>query len=232
MLAALTVLPAALSRLGRAHRPPSRRERANPREPGAAPRGFWASWGQRDPTPPWPGALAGLAIMLVLAAPVLALRLGNSDAGNNPPSDTTRQAYDLIAKGFGPGSNGPLEVVASLPQVGDRAALARVAGTLKATANVASVSPARLNPSGQTAVFNVYRAARRSRWPRPNLCTRCVKTVLPAGRAQHRPRPCSSGASRPPRSTSRACCPASCLCSSASSCCSPRCCCSWCSARW
>ena len=54
--------------------------------------------------------------MLALASPALALRLGNSDAGNNPPAQTTRQAYDLLAKGFGPGFNGPLQVVASLPR--------------------------------------------------------------------------------------------------------------------
>ena len=60
-------------------------------------------------------------------APALALRLGNSDAGNNPPSSTTRQAYDLLAKGFGRGFNGPLQVVASLPHAGDTAALASIA---------------------------------------------------------------------------------------------------------
>ncbi len=179
MLAALTVLPAALSRLGARIGRPSRRERANPREPGAAPRGFWASWANSIQRHPWPGALAGLAIMLVLATPVLALRLGNSDAGNNPPSDTTRQAYDLIAKGFGPGSNGPLEVVASLPRAGDSAALASVAGTLKATANVANVSPARLSPSGQTAVFNVYPRSAPQSLATTELVHSLRGTVLP-----------------------------------------------------
>ena len=88
----------------------------------------------------------GLLIMLTLASPVLALRLGNSDAGNNPPNQTTRQAYDLLAKGFGPGFNGPLQVVASLPSANDAAALASVAGALRATSDVASVSPAAAEP--------------------------------------------------------------------------------------
>ena len=52
--------------------------------------------------------------MLTLASPALALRLGNSDAGNNPPNQTTRQAYDLLARGFGPGFNGPMQLVANL----------------------------------------------------------------------------------------------------------------------
>jgi len=48
--------------------------------------------------------------MLVLAIPVLSLRLGSSDAANDPASTTTHQAYDLLATGFGPGFNGPLEL--------------------------------------------------------------------------------------------------------------------------
>ena len=179
MLAALTVLPAALSRIGPRIGRPSRRERKHPPEPGAEPRGFWASWANTIQRHPWPGAVAGLAIMLVLAAPVLALRLGNSDAGNNPPSDTTRQAYDLIAKGFGPGSNGPLAVVAGLPRAGDSAALAGVADKLKATANVASVSPARLSPSGRTAVFNVYPRSSPQSLATAELVHTLRGTVLP-----------------------------------------------------
>ena len=179
MLAALTVLPAALSRLGPRIGRPSRRERKHPREPGAAPHGFWASWANTIQRHPWPGTVAGLAIMLVLAAPVLALRLGNSDAGNNPPSDTTRQAYDLIAKGFGPGSNGPLAVVAKLPHAGDGAALAQVADTLKATGNVASVSPPRMSPTGQTAVFNVYPHSSPQSLATTELVHSLRETVLP-----------------------------------------------------
>jgi putative drug exporter of the RND superfamily len=181
MLAALTVLPALLSRYGeriakgRSGRRLSRASRggastvaggASAAAAGAgsasgsagasAPSGFWARWSGMIERHPWPGAIAGLAIMLVLASPALALRLGNSDAGNNPPNQTTRQAYDLLAKGFGPGFNGPLLVVASLPQKNDAGALAQVAATLGQQHDVASVSPARISPSGETAVFDVY----------------------------------------------------------------------------
>jgi RND superfamily putative drug exporter len=159
MLASLTVLPAALSLLGQRIGRSSRRERARAPEPGTEPaesRGCWASWAQIIKRHPWPGAVAGLAIMLVLVVPAFSLRLGNSDAGNDPTSQTTRQAYDLIAMGFGPGSNGPLQVVAALPHAGDTAVVASVASALKQTPNVVSVSPARISPNGQTAVFNVY----------------------------------------------------------------------------
>jgi RND superfamily putative drug exporter len=156
MLASLTILPAALSLIGPRVGRRSRRERATAPKPGAEQRGFWVWWSQIITRHPWAGAIAGLTIMLVLAVPALSLRLGNSDAGNDPTSQTTRQAYDLIAKGFGPGSNGPLLVVAALPHAADTAAVTSLATALKQTANVASVSPARISPNGQTAVFNVY----------------------------------------------------------------------------
>jgi RND superfamily putative drug exporter len=157
MLAALTILPALLMRFGeRIARPGRRASRRGESAQARDARGLWARWAGLIQRHPWPGAVAGLAIMLTLAAPALALRLGNSDAGNNPPSSTTRHSYDLLAKGFGRGFNGPLQVVASLPHAGDSAAVTAIASTLRASADVASVSPARLSPNGQTAVFLVY----------------------------------------------------------------------------
>ena len=114
--------------------------------------------------------------MLVLAAPALALRLGNSDAGNNPPNDTTRQAYDLIAKGFGPGSNGPLEVVASLPHAGDSAALATRRGRAEGDGERRErLARAREPQRPDRGVQRLPPQPRRSRWPQPNLSTRCGK---------------------------------------------------------
>ena len=52
--------------------------------------------------------MAGLGIVLLLAAPTLSMRLGFTDAGNDPAGTQTRQAYDLLSEGFGPGFNGPL----------------------------------------------------------------------------------------------------------------------------
>jgi RND superfamily putative drug exporter len=157
MLAALTILPAVLSRFGDRIARPGRRARAS----GEAfevrdARSMWSRWSRVIQRHPWPGAVVGVAIMLTLAAPALALRLGNSDAGNNPPSSTTRHAYDLLATGFGAGVNGPLQVVVSLPRAGDAAATSTIAASLRGVADVASVSPARLSPDRATAVFDVY----------------------------------------------------------------------------
>ena len=85
-----------------------------------------------------PLALAGLAILLVLAVPVFSLRLGVADAGNDPTSQTTRRAYDLLASGFGPGSSGPLLVVAEIDGPEQRAAIDRLATDLAGDAGRAA----------------------------------------------------------------------------------------------
>jgi RND superfamily putative drug exporter len=151
MLASLTVLPAMLGRFGERV---GRRRRA----PAAAPErtGFWARWARLVHRHPWPAAIAGLAIMLVVAAPALSMRMGVSDAGNDPAGTTTRKAYDLLAEGFGQGFNGPLEVVAQLPRTGDGAALGAITTALRKTPDVVSVAAPSVSSSGDTAVYQVF----------------------------------------------------------------------------
>jgi putative drug exporter of the RND superfamily len=153
MLAALTVLPVLLSRFGERI---GRRRRRRIRSGAGSPSGWWGRWAGVVHRRPWPAAVAGLAIMLVLAAPALSLRFGSSDAGNDPTSLTTRKAYDLLGEGFGKGFNGPLQLVAQLPRHDDRAALGAIARTVRKAPNVASVSPPLISPAGDTAVFSVY----------------------------------------------------------------------------
>jgi putative drug exporter of the RND superfamily len=150
MLASLTALPALLSRFG--ERVARDRRRARPRTGG----GFWERWAVAVRRRPWPAAVAGLAIMAVLASPVFAMRLASSDAGNDAPGTTTRKAYDLLAEGFGPGFNGPLQVVVSEPQAGTAPAAARVAKAVASDPDVASVSPAQMSPNGKTAVLSAF----------------------------------------------------------------------------
>jgi RND superfamily putative drug exporter len=152
MLAALTMLPVLLARFGER----IARRRRDARKTGAGTGRFWPRWAALIQRHPWAGLFAGLVIMLALAAPVLGLRLGTSDAGNDPTTTTTRAAYDLVAKGFGPGSNGPLQVVASLPRPDDTPAVTRITDTLAATGNVASVAPPHTSADGRTVAFDVY----------------------------------------------------------------------------
>jgi putative drug exporter of the RND superfamily len=154
MLAALTVLPVLLARFGErigGHARAGARGSAS-----ASKQAFWPRWAALVSRNPWPALLAGLAILLVLATPALSLRLGQSDAGNDPTSLTSRRAYDLLAKGFGAGFNGPLQVVAKLPSGADAKALGQVSAGLRRVRGVASVSPPALSPRGSTAVYQVF----------------------------------------------------------------------------
>jgi RND superfamily putative drug exporter len=156
MVAALTALPALLSRFGDRVGRPGRRERRRGAPRRAAADGFWPRWARVVQRNPWPATLAGLAIMAVLAAPVFSMRLASSDAGNNPTHDTTRKAYDLLAEGFGKGFNGPLQIVTQLPNAGDTAALSQVSATVAGDADVASVGAPQISPEGRTAVFSAF----------------------------------------------------------------------------
>jgi putative drug exporter of the RND superfamily len=139
VLAAVTLLPALLGVFGM--RVLSRRQRRQlaARAPAHGATGMWARWASSLERRPAIFAAAAAAVMLVLAVPVLSLRLGSSDQGNDPSSTTTRQAYDLLAGGFGPGFNGPLLLVAQTSSPADVAAVRTLEAGLPKVADVTSV---------------------------------------------------------------------------------------------
>ncbi len=95
---------------------------------------IWHRWGTYVQRHAALLTIGGLAIVLALALPVLSLRLGFVDAGNDPAGTQTRQAYDLVAKGFGPGSNGPFVLAIQLPAGGDANDLTKLARRARADA--------------------------------------------------------------------------------------------------
>ena len=95
-------------------------------------------------------ALAGAAVLILLTLPVLGLRYGFPDEGNDPDGSSTRGAYELVSRGFGPGSTGPLLVVAEEPS-----GLERVAERMRGEDGVTFVSPIRRSPDGRAAFFSV-----------------------------------------------------------------------------
>ena len=98
----------------------------------------WSRVIQRNP---WKSALGGLVVLVLLAVPLFGLRLGFSDEGNYAEDTTTRQAYDLLAEGFGPGYNGPLVLATELPAGTDPSVLQEITDAVAATPGVATVSP-------------------------------------------------------------------------------------------
>jgi putative drug exporter of the RND superfamily len=153
MLASLTLLPAVLSLVGRwinKLRLPGRHlERSATRSPR------WSRWAQFVQHHPWLTMVISAGLLVTLAIPAWSLRLGASDAGNNPTSSTTRQAYDLLANGFGPGFNGPLVLVAQLSPSGDTKVVDELSDVIRADPEVIQVSPPQLNPTRDTAVIQV-----------------------------------------------------------------------------
>ena len=182
LAASITLLPALLgffgSRVGQAGKLArlfSRRRR--PERPRL---GFWTRWVGGLQRHPVVAATAAGVLMLALAAPVLWLRLGSSDTGNNPTSFTTKRAYDLLAKGFGPGFNGPLSLVVKLPHAGDTATLDAFSAAVRRTPDVAAVAPPRLSPSGDAAVISVYPSTSPQSATTTALVKRLRNVVLPA----------------------------------------------------
>ncbi|MGW0560775.1 MMPL family transporter [Streptomyces sp. NPDC003016] len=178
--ASVSLLPALLSLIGA--RALGRRERRQLTEHGPQPdlpTGFAARWSAFvERRPKLLGAVAAV-VMLVLALPTLSLHLGTSDQGNNPASTTTRAAYDLLAEGFGPGSNGPLTLVAEVDGADDRAAMDALEGAVRTTEGVASVSPVTYNGSGDTAALTVVPQSSPQSQDTSELVDRLRDSVLP-----------------------------------------------------
>jgi RND superfamily putative drug exporter len=156
MIASLTLLPALLTIAGR------RVDRL--RIPGLGKRrpigeielSRWYRWSATIQRHPVIAMLLSGGLLIVLCIPALSLRLGSSDAGNDPAGTTTRNAYDLLAEGFGPGFNGPFQVVAKLPSKGEDAVLVSLRRDIEDQPGVASVTPPSLNPGKDVGVIQVY----------------------------------------------------------------------------
>jgi RND superfamily putative drug exporter len=112
-------------------------------------------WSRQIQKRPWLMAGLSLAVLLTIAIPTLSIRLGVADQGNDPTSQTTRRAYDLLAKGFGPGSNGPVLLAADFTGSTNAVSVGRFADTIRTDPDVAFVAPARVNAAGDAAVVSV-----------------------------------------------------------------------------
>jgi putative drug exporter of the RND superfamily len=125
-------------------------------------------------------AVAGAAVLIGLTAPVLGLRYGFPDEGNNPSGSTTREAYDLISRGFGSGANGPLLLVAELPDRGSASQLDTLAERLQATPGVGFTTPPRVSPDGEAAVLSVVPETAPQDQATTDLVERLRDEVIPA----------------------------------------------------
>jgi RND superfamily putative drug exporter len=157
MTAALTLMPALLSKIGGRVKPA---KSGNGGGADLADReiGFAARWSRFVARRPLPVAVLALAVLIALALPATHIRLATSDASTYKKDDTTRVAYDLLKQGFGPGFNAPLLLAVELPRAGDQAALQQIGDALRGQQGIAQVLPPQPNRSGDTATMIAYPA--------------------------------------------------------------------------
>jgi RND superfamily putative drug exporter len=159
MAAALTLFPALLGYLGRRidrlRVLPTRRSVDIAVGGHVVPSRAWLRWGRIVERHRILAGLAGVAVLLTLAAPFIGVRFGFPDAGNDREGTSSRQAYDMLAEGFGRGASGPLLLSADLGRGGDESALRALTTALENTPGVAAVTPPRANRAGDTAVITV-----------------------------------------------------------------------------
>jgi putative drug exporter of the RND superfamily len=185
VFAALTLLPALLGIVGGLV--PRRRERRALKEGKLTlnvESPVWVRWtnamGKR------PAVFAGVAalVMIVIAIPFFSMRLGSADAGTDPSSTTTRKAYDLLAKGFGPGYNGPLQLVAQIKAPSDLAAFNRTKTAVASTPGVVGATPVAVLAPGHgrptVAIASVYPKSSPQAASTTDLLNRVRSSVIPA----------------------------------------------------
>jgi RND superfamily putative drug exporter len=179
MLAAITLLPALLSYLGPnvdRLRIPFLGRTLKAEGDGESPAARWSHAVQRRP---WTAVIVATAILLALAAPALGMRLGFPDAGNDRPGTMTREAYDLLSEGFGPGANGPLVVVAELPDRGAAGDVDALATRLRGEEGVAFVTDPVINQAGTAALVTVIPTTSPQDEATQDLVKSLRRTVIP-----------------------------------------------------
>jgi putative drug exporter of the RND superfamily len=152
--AAATLLPAMLGALG--PRINSLRVKLGKTHPDDSEPHGWRRWAERVASRPWRSTIVALVVLVVLALPIFQLELGQNDISALPKDTTSRQAYDSLNKGFGPGVNGPLLVASEFKSPAEaQQVLPGLEKQVGAAGDVEAVSEPTLDKQGTVAVFTV-----------------------------------------------------------------------------
>ncbi len=188
ILAAITLLPALIGIAGRnidrlrvpGMHPSTGTEGNEVAGQAGKARGF-ARWAHFVGRHPWPFAVACTVVMITITIPLASMRLGQTDDGTAPASSTQRKAFDLLARGFGPGINGPLLIAVSLPDPASAVVVDRLADVLPKTKGVAvpGVLPANRNTAGDVAIIAVLPNSSPDAVTTAELVSRLRNDVIP-----------------------------------------------------
>jgi putative drug exporter of the RND superfamily len=151
MLAAVTLLPGLLGLVGTKIDKLSIHRRNHVAKPAEAT--ISGRWAHHIGARPIRYALASLVALAVIAVPALSMRIGVADDGNSAPHTTQRKGYDQLAAAFGPGFNGPIQVVVQVPAPADAVAVQRVRAALEADRGIATVTAPMANAAGDTVLL-------------------------------------------------------------------------------
>jgi RND superfamily putative drug exporter len=142
--------------------------------------GFWYRWSRFIQRRAWFTGTVALLILVVLALPLFSMRLQFTDAGNDPTSLTTRQAYDLLAQGFGPGFNGPLIVAVAMGGASDVPTVQQLDKALSSgVPGVAFTAPAQFNANDTGALIAVIPTTSPQASQTVDLVNRLRSEVIP-----------------------------------------------------
>jgi RND superfamily putative drug exporter len=150
VLASITLLPAFLGLAGDWINRLGIHRRHSSAEVGAG----WARWGRHVSKHAWSYAIGVTVLLLGLTAPVLALQLGFPDEGTLPESRTERQAYDLVAEGFGAGINGPLVIAVDIAN--DASVVEPLAAAIESDTGVVAIAPPTVNAEAGVATIVAF----------------------------------------------------------------------------
>jgi RND superfamily putative drug exporter len=137
-------------------------------------------WSRAIQHHPWRAFVAGTVLLMFLALPIFGMRLAFSDEGNFAEDTTTRQAYDLLADGFGPGFNGPLILASEVPAGTDQADAERLTEALNGAEGVEFASPPLFNDAGDAVSWRVIPTTAPQDEETTDLVHRLRDDVVPA----------------------------------------------------
>ncbi|HZO68865.1 MAG TPA: MMPL family transporter [Kribbellaceae bacterium] len=186
--AAITLFPALLGYVGRwvdrLRLPIARRPVPQVAAGGhLVPTRRWAAWTRLIDRHRILATVGGAAVLLTLAAPLLGVRFGFPDAGNDPEDKSSRQAYDMAAQSFGVGANGPLLVAADLSPANDTTTVQNLATAIGDTPGVARTSPPTINAGGDAALITVIPETGPQQGATEDLVRALRDDVIPAATA-------------------------------------------------
>lgn len=179
MLASLTLLPAMLGFFGQKVLRRAERQEVDQVEHAE---GFWLRWAQLVERRAGIFSVLALGVIVVLALPFFSLRQGLPDASTDPASSTTHQAYELLARGFGPGFSGPLELVGQVSSPSDQDRFDRFVTALEGQSGVTRIQAPRLSPNGKAEVAVVYPTTGPQQVQTTDLVNR-IRSAVPAAQA-------------------------------------------------